>query len=341
MFYVVIIHALSQGGVLSNLNEGSRTSYLAWFLFACGSCAVDIFGLITGYVTYSDEERPFHISGYIRLWLQVVFYGVVVNAVYILAFGAALSEVDFCMALTPVFHDEYWYFSAYTGLFILMPIIHISLRNISIKTGKLLLIVMIAVFSVFGTASWDSFKTLGGQSVFWLIILYMIGALLKKCAIGKKVNIYIIIPAIGVMAILTVILKSLNETYIGCDVSPTLLGQAILYVIAFSRMRTHSRLGIKLIEFAAPSAFSVYLLNCHPVIFSKFNAGRFVFLAREKAYIMAGAILVYAVAFVIVSISLDRLRIVLFQALHINDLTKRCDDMFQAGIKHSGRTGNE
>lgn len=324
MFYVVMIHALAQGGILDNLNEGSRTSYLAWFMFAVGSSAVNIFGLITGYVSYSENEKPIRVAGYFRLWLQVVFYGLAVNIAFMILFGTTVTKDDFLRALFPIFYDEYWYFSAYIGLILLSPIINVGLRSISSSLAKKLFVTWIVGFSLYGLINHDPFRLGGGQTVLWLVILYCLGAIVKKCDIGSKINIYIAVTAEFMFALLTVVLKDFCENFIRYDVSITLLLQALLYIIIFSHLNFSGK-ATYAIKFFASSAFSVYLLNCHPFYFEFINSGRFSTLAKERAYVMAAGILSYAFIFVIASILIDKIRDLIFYILHIRQLTERLD----------------
>ena len=72
MFLVVILHVLGRGGILGATNGGKL--FVCMILETAAFCSVDCFALISGYVSYSGEEKPFRYSKYIHLWLQVVFY---------------------------------------------------------------------------------------------------------------------------------------------------------------------------------------------------------------------------------------------------------------------------
>ena len=54
MFLVVLLHSLGQGGLLYNLSMPDKQHSFVWFLEIFAYCAVNIFGLISGYVSYRE-----------------------------------------------------------------------------------------------------------------------------------------------------------------------------------------------------------------------------------------------------------------------------------------------
>ena len=78
-----------------------------WFLYAAAYCAVDIFGLISGYVGYSDEEKPFKMKNYALLWLQTVFLGLLVTVVFRIFKPDAVTGETWLKSVLPVTHDTY------------------------------------------------------------------------------------------------------------------------------------------------------------------------------------------------------------------------------------------
>ena len=56
MFFVVILHSLGKGGLLDNTVVDSPQYKLVWFMEVCAYCAVNIFALISGYVSFKQKE---------------------------------------------------------------------------------------------------------------------------------------------------------------------------------------------------------------------------------------------------------------------------------------------
>lgn len=50
MIYVIILHTLGQGRILTNSISGSFHFYVGWTIEIFAFCSVNIFGIISGYV---------------------------------------------------------------------------------------------------------------------------------------------------------------------------------------------------------------------------------------------------------------------------------------------------
>ncbi|MEG1164907.1 MAG: acyltransferase family protein, partial [Oscillospiraceae bacterium] len=57
MLMIVMLHILGVGGILASSAEGSLSNGLAWALEAANICAVNCFGLISGYVLSRGRYR--------------------------------------------------------------------------------------------------------------------------------------------------------------------------------------------------------------------------------------------------------------------------------------------
>lgn len=79
MLGVVALHVLGRGGVLANAAGKKYT--VCWFLECLAFCAVNCYGIISGYVCYSEEKKKFHYRKYIMMWLQVWFYCVTITGI--------------------------------------------------------------------------------------------------------------------------------------------------------------------------------------------------------------------------------------------------------------------
>ena len=73
----------------------------------------------------------------------------------------------------------------------------------------------------------------------------------------------------------------------------------------------------KVIAFAAPAAFAVYILNCHRIIWAHMVSAKFVSLATRPVHIMVFWVLVFSAAFLVLGILIDRVRILLFAVFRV------------------------
>jgi len=72
IFMATYVHVLGGQGPLSCAKGAG--SAMCWLLECCGMYVLGCMGITTGYVSYSEKERPYRYSKYISRWLQVVFY---------------------------------------------------------------------------------------------------------------------------------------------------------------------------------------------------------------------------------------------------------------------------
>lgn len=337
MFLVIVLHVLGQGGILKNTAVGSGTYAAAWFLEILAYGAVDIFAVISGYVGYRDPVRKTRLSSYILLWLQVVSVGLAAALFFRLLRPDLVSRGDLALMLRPVSKRLYWYFTAYTGLFFVKPLLDRAVAACSETTARKVFLTIFLVFSCFNTLlSFDqdslSFNLNGGYSFVWISLLYLLGAIMKKCGLGRRLS----IPG-GLLTILAVTaLTWLSRLYwtekLVAYTSPTVLCAAILAVAVFSRIPVGRRME-KLIAFAAPGAFSVYILNCQQQVWNLVMHNRFAFLAEKPAAVMLLSTLLFAFLFVAGAVLCDWVRQQLFRLLRLRELAEAAEKRFEAGLR--------
>lgn len=332
MFYVVVLHSLGKGGVLKSTTPDSIQFEVAWFMEVWAFCAVNIFAMISGYVGFSEKPRKWKLTSLIIMWFQVVLYGVLFTLIFQKIDGDAVSKKDLIDMFFPVTNRLYWYFTAYVGLFFATPILNAAVRALSEKDLKRIFWV-IMLFYVVWENLFGSFLLNRGYSFAWLFILYLIGAIIKKCNFGKNMK-----PIHAWLGIFLLVLVSWSWKNWGFVfkildyristrtlikyASPTILGVAVLHVIAFSKMYFSTKIN-RIIGYLAAGAFAAYLINCQRFVWKFFFNKLFVNLGTANPVALVLDIILFSASFVILSIFIDRFRIFLFRALKINILAEK------------------
>ena len=108
---IVLHHLLAHGGLLAVFPSPGPTDAAMRLLNAFAYCAVNLYGLISGYGS-SGRFRPARLVG---LWVQAWFTGVVLTA--LLSPLTPVTAADWRTALLPIGSQEYWYLTAYFGLY--------------------------------------------------------------------------------------------------------------------------------------------------------------------------------------------------------------------------------
>lgn len=332
MFYVVILHCLGNGGLLANCQGNTAQHDIAWFMETWAYCAVDLFAIISGYVCYTEVEKKIKASSYIKMWLQVVFYGVIITLITYLINPEIVSVQDWTRIFFPVTQSLYWYFTAYTGLFIIMPLLNAGVRNCSPKTLKRIFLAMLIFFVcveiIFPVGTFNS-----GYSFVWLAIMYLMGAIVKKCDIGK--NIKPVVAFVGIVILVAgscmwklwgyhfeIFGRLLIRDFMISYTSPTIVGVALLYVIGASKIEFPKILQ-KIIGFLAPGTFAVYLLYNQRFINGYVVTGNFSHLSAAPVWQLLGVVLGFAAVFVFGSILIDRVRMLLFKVCQIDWMVEK------------------
>lgn len=336
MLYVVILHSLYQGLPFDSLPRGSMTSIYLHMVEGLCFCAVNIFGIISGYVGYREEEGHLHhYRSLCLLWLQVVFYNVGITLLFMVLKPGCVSLPQLISCFFPVIRSSYWYFTAYAGLFLLMPFLDSAIRGSSSVSLRARIPVFFLLFSV--CAVWnDSFHTRNGYSMVWLTLLYILGASLKKTGMGKELSIPVLIIGILYCTVVSAYLsyKQFYCTFLTLPVSsdalksylfPTHVINALCHVLLFQKLRIPQRLQIPVMA-AALGTFSVYLINTHPLVWDYVLKGLFQYLLDASILRVVVDIPVFAVGFVMVALGIDWLRRQLFRLLQIPRLSERFVD---------------
>ena len=88
-----------------------------------------------------------------------------------------------------------------------------------------------------------------------------------------------------------------------------------------------------MISFMAKGAFAVYLLNNQRFIWKYVMDKNFVFLTDKPAPVLVGAVLTFALCFVVVAILIDNVSMFLFRILGINTAVQKLSGWVDQGLE--------
>lgn len=319
IFLIVVLHLLGFGGVLENSSGAGRgIASLLWVICLCG---VNCFGLISGYVSYSEEEKPYRYARYAPLWLQVVFYSFGVSLAVFLVRPDLVDVSTLIRHALPVSSSHYWYFTAYSILFFMIPWLNRLVRSCSRREMNLLVAALFLLFSCFATFASLFGTGLGldkGYSFLWLAALYLMGAWMKKCAVPQRIK---ALPAL-ICAAVCVALSYLTRALLGTSllmtyISPTMVLLAAALFILFARMKPGAR-ARRWIACFAPAAFGVYLIHLQLTIWKYCINGCFTWIASSPAWLLLLQLLLCAGGIFVACLLIEKARMLIFARLGIN-----------------------
>lgn len=327
MFMVAILHILGQGGVLQSSDAFSSQYEVAWLLEIAAYCAVNCYALISGYVGVSSKYR---YSSIIILWMRVVFYTIIITAIYQVVMPDIVSWKTWVKAFCPVLFQQYWYFTSYCALFFFVPILNLAVNKLSKKQLRALVLGLVAVFSILPTVfCTDAFGTAGGYTAWWLMILYLIGGYIRKYGVKEDFNkirwlwgyvIMVVLTWLSKLVLELSTMKLLGEIRGGnlliSYTSPTIILAAIALLLFFEKMKFSDR-AQAFIRFFSPLAFSVYLIHVQPLVWITLIGDRFSHYASCSAPVLAIVVLLTALVIYFVCSIIDILREKLFEIFKV------------------------
>ena len=329
MVYVEILHSFGAGGIIDGCSGFRLVVALVAFFWT--SSAVNIFALVTGYVSYTDVPKPLNRKRIFDMWLQVVFYGLVITAVCNLLMPGEVRPRDYFISAFPLFNNEYWYYTSYFLVYLLSPLINSAVRNASESLLRKSLVIVIAFFSVFAVFA-NSLSIVQSSTFTWILIMYFIGAVMKKCHIGEKTSSVKLI--IGIIICNMVVLdwylffpglSFANISWTGgmmSDyVSPAILISAICHLLLFRKIKAGPKI-TKIICFLSPCVFATYLINANPLFYNKVLRGFFEPFLEMNIAVLTLIVIAGAFVFSICSCMIDKIRILLFRLVRLDKLSK-------------------
>lgn len=341
MLYVVILHCIDRGGILNSLEKYSGKYNCILFIKIFTFCAVNIFALISGYVIYTDEERKIKISNYFKIWLQVVYYGILVTFIFHVFRVTQISVMDYIYVLFPVTNDIYWYFTAYSGMYLFIPFINKLVRNCNERQAKKLFVIIILIFSIYSMI-FNGFFLNFGYSLLWIMLVYILGAIVKKCRIGEKLKTRKAIILIIAGCVITYLyciygfeadimnIKITRNMFFSYT-SPTILGISILYLIIFKKINFKS-ITKKIVKFAAPSSFAIYIINNHLLVWNHIMNDLFVKISNKDSIKIITTILIFSIVFVMVVLLIDQIRIFIFKVLYLDKKLQKFSNFLEGKV---------
>ena len=178
-YFVVGIHLFA---LLGDFNDTGANLFANALVYALVFCAVNCFGLLSGWLGYREDSNCLRLSSLLLLWLQFVFYRLfflLLPALTGIAEPVGLADVFF-----PVTRRVNWYMTAYFEMMLLAPGINLITSRLSRGANAVacLALLGLTVFSTLLRAVMDCDPFLLGEGYnwMWLAVLYYLGASMRK-----------------------------------------------------------------------------------------------------------------------------------------------------------------
>lgn len=334
MYMICVLHILKKGGILSSITFGTGKYVVLWVLETICFCAVNVYALLSGYLYHESKNR---LAKLLKLWLQVFFYSFIISVIlHFLGFKMNTSIKNILMLMAPLITRKYWYFNAFVGMYLLSPIIAKGVDSIDMKQAKKYVYLLPFVFCFLGLP-YDAFYTYKGYSTMWIILLFIIGMLIKKTDSFQSISNWKLCLIFVISTTISMIPKILinNENYYLINyISPTIVVNAIVLLILFSRLQINNDIVSRFSKYA----FGIYLFQLNRTVW-RFLDNRFAFIAKFGTINSFFAVLGFACVLFVVGVLVEILRVCIFKLLRIDNLVdKLCEKINNYQINKANKT---
>ncbi len=181
MLLIIAHHYVVNSGLYQHIKESPDivSSGVMLLFGAWGKTGINCFVLITGY--FMCKSR-FTIEKLIKLYLQIVFYGLIIYGIFCFTGHESFSPLKFTWILWPVKSISDDFVSCFLLFYLFIPIMNTLVGQLGKDLHKYLVILIVAVFTMLPSIP-KLHMTF--NYVTWFMALYMIASYIRIYGISK------------------------------------------------------------------------------------------------------------------------------------------------------------
>ena len=141
---------------------------------------------------HNNGFKSFKYSNLLYLYFEVLFYSVSINIYFKIFHKSSNITCNLSKDFFPIIFKAYWYFSAYFGMYLFLPVINLGISIMNKNDFRFMVITFLFLFVFWRdikNPNEDVFDMKSGFSMIWLLTYFIIGAYIGKYRIifyGKK-----------------------------------------------------------------------------------------------------------------------------------------------------------
>lgn len=357
MLMIVMGHFLIHGGILDNTTGAVHLIVCA--ILGILYMHVNSFVLVSGYFECTNKMK---LGKAIKLNNSVWFYTSIILLIFIL-FGLEVSKVTILKAFLPISYNEYWFFSCYLILYLISPILNTVINNSDKRKMKLIIFTNFILLSVLPYITIGEFyQVSGGYSLYNFVLLYFIGAYIRKYPIDKNyfvkyftknsqrlllftsvfifagINFLLFYFGSNIQALDNNLIRQIGNIFtsgFACYNNPLLIIQSVCYFSLFTAFEFKS----KFINKISGCTFGVYLISDNFYV----RGWLYKFLGLTKDHYSINILLnivLYCLAVFIICILLEMIRQFIFKIIYNSKIACKNRIWYRNYIKSLGLNVN-
>ncbi|WP_251717090.1 acyltransferase [Lactobacillus agrestimuris] len=237
-------------------------------LWIGGEMGVWAFTLISAYFLSTSNFKRRALK---NIWGLTLFYSIAIYLILVFTNTAPLNFKFSLKSFLPVLTGNYWYVSAYIGMYILIPFSNKLIREMNKKEYNIFIIILFVMLSLLPYLKNITVVT-NNNSIFNLLYIYFIGGYIKKykedfSKANMKYYILTFILSVILMILSITILDIIRPKSWSAFLTTSSPLEAIAGISLFLIFKNIDIKHSKFINTIAASTFAVYLIHCQTVFF--------------------------------------------------------------------------
>lgn len=330
MFMIIFLHSIDYSGVSEKLVPGTMLYYYEYFSWAAVQVCVNCFVLISGYFLVQSH---FRLSKIISIWVEVVFYSLIIKGFLMVIGVIPVSAVSLASCFFPIITGRYWFVTIYFGMYLLSPIYSVAAKALTKRQYQYLLAVLFVLSSVMISIhpALKGMNSGGSWGLAWFTVLFFAGAYFRlhyeRNGHWKKASlVYIACPAVMLCILFLAqclqkdLLISMALNLWRYDSVPVVIASIAITMVFINIGELRNIKVNRFVIKVSSTTFGVYLIHAHANVCTEFMWQKIgsVLLMKNWWYPLY-QILIVAAIFVVCSI-LELGRQYLFEKTNINKL---------------------
>lgn len=273
MLLIIYLHSIDHSGVLEQADVCGGWAYIyVHFAYALCQVCVNCYVMLSGYYLVTSK---FRIQKLVALWMEVVFYSVVLRILFMVTGQHAFSVASLLSCFVPVLTGRYWFITIYVGLYLTFPFLNKLVWAMNQKEYTLLNICLFVLFSL-SISIYPSFAGMnsgGGWGLAWFVVLYLLAAWFRRYYTPKHKPVVLLVAFAGIPLLMSAghvgvnvlginVFQRMISNWYRYDSVPVYLMTLALFA-AFLNIRIKSNCIEKTVRSVAPLTLGVYLIHAH------------------------------------------------------------------------------
>lgn len=329
MLMIVTLHFNCHGKIMYLVEPFSKRYYYTFFVeYAC-LIAVNLYVMISGYYMIKSKFKAKKI---IKIYLQVLFYSGFIYLLLLSLGQVKFSKNELINSLLPLITNQYWFITAYIGLYMLIPFINKLANSLNKKEYIALLIILTICLSIIKTI-YPTNDIMNGSGIIWFIYLYLLAGYIR-IYFDKKISSYKLLLLYLAIIVIQIVIRNISlklqiatvKTYAVTSYNNSwfwTLIESLTVFLMFRNIKIKNEKVNKAITAISSLTFGVYLIHdnrfLRPVIWDKI-LHPITYLNNGSALVIATAVdvlLIFTICCII-----EKLRQVIFKQINKISLIK-------------------